>query len=190
MKVLCVSRMSAGRVAAVAGADSALLRPGEPVFVPDNSGKWLTAVAPAVRIDRLGTSIRADHARRYYSSIAPFHLMWPDGCDDVAGLPPFALDRALAPGDFIALDELGESVDMTVLRSPIGSDETSVYSDRFDVDALGIDSAIEQLSRYMTFKTGDLLIFTDHALPLGPTVIDTQLTVILQGTQALRIRLK
>ena len=41
-----------GAVKALGGADSAVLRPGEPVFVPEPVEDWCSFVALAIRISR------------------------------------------------------------------------------------------------------------------------------------------
>lgn len=49
------------------GADSAVLRCGEPVFVPDPVDEWVSLVAPAVRLCRLGMHM-GRNARAYFDS--------------------------------------------------------------------------------------------------------------------------
>ena len=62
MKVLCISA-NGKRMKVDVGSDQAVLRLGEPVFVPEPVEEWRSAVAPAVRISRLGTAIKASTAR-------------------------------------------------------------------------------------------------------------------------------
>ena len=61
----------------IAGADSAILRHGEPVFLDGNTSSAL--YAPAFRIGKLGTHIPGKVASRYIDAYTIFHMLVPSG---------------------------------------------------------------------------------------------------------------
>lgn len=190
MKVLCIAA-DGNRLRVEVGSDQAVLRHGEPVFVPDPVERWRSAVAPAIRISRLGTAIKESSARAYYDSIAPVHLLTP-GDDDVAdGLPAYVLDRALSPGLWTAPVEDGGAYTMSVSVGEIGR-ETSTHSETviFSHADLGVDRIISALSRHLTFRTGDILVMLDHAINLGAPRLDTEIKALLNDSPSLEIRIK
>lgn len=192
MKVLCICN-SGGQRKIVAGVDSAVLRPGEPVFTDEPADMWISSVAPAVRISRLGMSIRESRAREYYHELTLFHVLTPTCPEACEGLPPYILDRAFSPGKWtdIASSPSDKELTLTARRQSIdgkGPQETRIV--RFSLDTLGVDSTIALLSRHLTFKTGDLLIFADHAVSLGAPVIDSAVTAELDNEEVLSIRIK
>ncbi|MCM1067785.1 MAG: hypothetical protein NC418_09470 [Muribaculaceae bacterium] len=191
MKVLYIRNTPDGGISVDAGADSSVLRTGEPVFVPDPVDGWLSAVAPAVRISRLGTAIKAARARAYYDSLAPVHLLRPADASLCHGLPPGILDRALSPGEWLPLDEEPHSYAILAELSAIGADKPfASASALFSLEAAGVDKAIELLSQYLSFRTGDILVFPEHGISLGTPTLDTELRVCVDGHEALRIRIK
>ena len=184
MKVLCISA-NGKRLKVDVGSDQAILRPGEPVFVPEPVEEWRSSVAPAVRISRLGTAIKASSARAYYDSIAPVHLLTP-----ADGLPPFVLDRALSPGKWTAPLNSDGTYTLTVSKGSIGSDASENFSHAFTHEGLGIDNAIAALSRHLTFRTGDIIVLLNHAIALGTPVLDTEIKAFLNDFNSLDIRIK
>ncbi|MBO4942956.1 MAG: hypothetical protein J6C95_05970 [Muribaculaceae bacterium] len=187
MKTLLL-RTEDGRMKAIGGADSAVLRPGEPVFVPEPLTDWVSIVAPAIRISRLGMNIKPSFARQYYHETAAVHLLMPS---DASVLPvaPLFCDRCIAPGAWADVDTLGgcgltaavlDREDRELLR--LGSDIT--------FRELDCDNMISFVSRYMTLKTGDMIVFGDHSLHLGTPGLDTRVTAEIFGAPTLDIRLK
>ncbi len=83
-----------GVIKALGGADSAVLRPGEPVFVPEPVEDWCSFVAPAIRISRLGMNIKPSFARQYYHELGAVHVLLPRRPGPI---PPLFCDRAIAP---------------------------------------------------------------------------------------------
>ncbi len=191
MKIFCISRDTDGKIILRPGADSALLRPGEPVFVPEPFSGWQSTIAPAVRLCRLGMNIREKSAAAYYDSIAPFHLLTPvEGSESDPGLPPYILDRAFSPGQWLPTENVGEVTISASLRSIDGNTTLMQQSRTFGFADLLLDPTISHLSRYLTFKTGDILVFTDFSLDPFTPVPDTTLEVTMNSIMALAIRLK
>lgn len=147
--------------------DSALIRSGKPVFLPDENLKF--HVGFVARMDGVGKTIKSRFAGKYYSSVAPalFFLpsraserlhnkMHPYACDIVA-------DFVVVCGDFIDKSELQTDSKDTVIRlenkdlesSSVIKDETSVLS----FIGKRIEDSIEEASIRNTLKTGDLAGF-------------------------------
>lgn len=196
MKIFCLTRRSDGRLEVYPGADSAVLRPGEPVFIPEPFEGWRSQLVPVVRIDRLGMNIRPASAPSFYSEIAIFHLLVPaEGfADTVAdGLSPYILDRAFSPGTWHPIGTVAPEGAFVVSATsvPIGSDKAlATVETRFSLSDLDLDGVVTLLSKHLTFKTGDLLVFTDFPADLGAPAVDSSISATLNGHPALSIRIK
>lgn len=187
MKILCLHTTRDGRHEIMLGADSAMLRPGEPVFLPDDTEGWLSVVAPAVRISRLGTAIKAGNAHAYRDSIGLVHLLLPEH----SVVPPLALDRAISPGQWVNADS-DTRYEVKVCRNPIGGTDPRPQMLSFTLGDLDADNAIARLSENMTFRTGDIIIFADKGSRPEIPELDTEIraTLASDGTALLDIRLK
>lgn len=123
--------------------DSAISRARDPFFVPDDS-LWKVIPLHGARINRLGKAIRHEFAERYYSECLTASRQCrvePDAFDVAAD---FGHDGAITVGD-------------TVPAADVSPEARSV-----------INVMIADLSRSMTLKTGDLILFgmcTDDNCP-------------------------
>lgn len=129
-----------GTVEMVLSADSAMLPNRKPYFVPDTSQDVVYHPSVVVRISRLGKTIGAKFAYRYYDAIA-------EGADFVCR---DLLQQAIAGGhswsEAIAADG---SLGIGEWQNPeTETDGTPV---------LPIDQAIARASRVMTLRQGDLI---------------------------------
>lgn len=132
--------------------DSGIIVRANPWFVPDDSAHWECHPLIGVRIDRLGMHIALKFADRYYNSfvMATHQRAAHDECPTAEWMR----DGALAAGEPVALDTLGDtlSLDIAGLRVDIAiADFRSL-----------VNAAIEYVSRFVTLRTGDLLL-----LPIG-----------------------
>lgn len=146
-----------GRAEMVLRADSCLLNGGKPFFLPEGTEDVRATRCVILRVSRLGKNIQAKFASRYYDA-------WAPGLDIIAY---DLLTRARAEGrswtEAIASDyslPLGEW----------GKNENENADENADVD-VNVDSlcispaeAIEQVSRVMTIRQGDL-IYIDTTEP-------------------------
>lgn len=192
MKVLVVSDGRGKEQRIDCGTDSAVLRPGEPVFVPDPPADWRSSIVPAVRISRLGMSIKESKARDYFSEITAFHLLEPASEYVVEGIPPYILDRAFSPGKWLDIEAAGATVVLSASTAPIGADSGKGHelSVSFALGDLEIEHTVSRLSRYITFKTGDILVFTRHRLELGAPQLDTAVKAAINCNEVLSLRIK
>lgn len=190
MKILLVSTASDGSLSVSGGADSALLRPGEPVFTDMPLEEWELKVALAIRISRLGLHIPLCHASRHYDAFAAVALRLPLRDD---GVPALFHDRAVSPGAWIEAEALsGGDFTIAATRRPLPGRMSDVIdiSCTISADSLQVDAIVSWLSRTMTLKTGDIIIFADSALLFGAPLPDTALTAIVGGKESLSVRIK
>lgn len=172
------------------GVDSAVLRPGEPVFVADPMEAWRCRVVPAVRISRLGMHINPGNAPRHIDAITVFHVMTPaTPCADMA---PGLIDRTFSPGVWMPLESDGYSSAFTlrVARGPIGGAATEEITVGFSPDTLGVAQEVARLSQMCTFRTGDIILFARAAADLGAPCLNTCVRATLNNRDILNIRIK
>lgn len=139
-------------------ADSAAHRTNQPVFLPGNPDDWTALICPAVKISRLGTHISPKFAQRYYDSVAAACLFVPsDKTEDPYRLDEryFAMDSAFATGLWTPIENHAAQMALSC-----GNE-----SSNFTLDSLGVDTAISEMSQFMTLKMGDIFLFA--AQPLG-----------------------
>lgn len=164
-------------------ADSSMLREHQPFFVPEHCELWSVRVCPAVRIDRLGMHISRRFARRYYNEAGLVGQIVPReyaGCPFDMPTEFYAMDSSLAMGRFVKLQDDGDEM--------ILSGESGVRV-AFSPASSGVDDAIARLSDFMTFKTGDLIVFADKAV-VSDIAIDRTVTATLDGVESFVLRAK
>lgn len=190
MKILLVSTAPDGSRKVSGGADSALLRPGEPVFTDMPLEDWELKVALAIRISRLGLHIPLRHATRHYDAFGAVALRLPLRDD---GVPALFHDRAVSPGAWIDVGALaGGDLSLAAARRPLPG-RTSEAVDvcaSINTATLHADDVVSWLSQTMTLKTGDIIIFADSALSLGAPVPDTTVAATVGGRESLSVRIK
>lgn len=136
--------------------DSAIIKDRKPFFVPDFSSKWVYDLNIAVRINRLGKNVGEKFANRYYDAITLCLRMIPmDMIEKLssAGLTSniaTSFDGAVILGDWQSIDTIQEQIKIN-----IDNFETVI-----NTSDIKIDNSIKHLSKYFTFKIGDILIPT------------------------------
>ena len=160
-------------------ADSALLKPGKPFFVPDHLGRIDYEAELVVRICRLGKNIPERFAHRYYDAMTvgiDFTARELQQQARRAGLPWTlckGFDGAAVIGEWVGLsehhvcfrlDKNGETVQQ-------GCTADMFYS---------VDQLIAYISQFFTLKTGDLL-FTGTPSGVGPVSIGDRLEGWIEG---------
>ena len=166
--------------------DSAISKNGKPFFVPDFLGRVDYEAEIVVKICKLGKSIPARFAHRYYDAITV-------GIDFTArdwqrqlieeGAPwemCKGFDGAAALGEFRPT----EGLDMKSIPFHLDIDGKTVQRGNSGQMIFGIDEIIEYVSRYFTLKHGDL-IFTGTPAGVGPVAIDNHLQGYLNGEKVL-----
>lgn len=140
-------------------ADSSLLKDGKPLFLPDFAQKFIAHPALVVRINRLGKNIAKRFAPRYYDAVTVGLCVEAHGFSSQAKIDASAsainaFDSAAILGDFVLLENFDLSQNNIItIKTTLGTDIELNTSEML----LNIDSLIEELSKYYTFKIGDIL---------------------------------
>jgi len=166
-------------------ADSALLKPGRPFFVPDHLGRIDYEAELVVRICRLGKNIPERFAHRYYDAVTvgiDFTARDMQRRASEAGQPWTickGFDGSAAIGEWIALEsgewkvESGEWRENGVSFRLDKNGETVQRGCSADM-IHSVDKIISYLSQFFTLKTGDLL-YTGTPAGVGPVQIGDHL---------------
>lgn len=156
--------------------DSAIIKNGKHFYVPDFLGRVDYEAELVVRINKLGKSIPARFAYRYYDAITV-------GIDFTArdmqrsfiseGAPwdlSKGFDGSAVLGDFRPIERYNiNDVDFSLTI-----DDEVVQQANSSSMLFAIDEIIAYISRFCTLKTGDL-IFTGTPAGSGPVTIGTHL---------------
>ncbi len=129
-------------------ADSAIVSPGRPLFLPDITDDWRIQATIALRISRLGKNIASRFARRYYDAATLLLRLLPQ---NATHLPPGieqVFDSALYIFPWLPLPD-----DTGLLHGEI-------FGKHIDLGLLPdhAANAISLLSRYSTLKMGDIIL--------------------------------
>ena len=191
-------------------ADSALLKPGKPFFVPDHMGRIDYEAELVVRICRLGKNIPVRFAHRYYDALTvgiDFTARDMQRKASEAGQPWTickGFDGSAAIGEWVPKEQLivdGSSNDETksIQRLRFRLDKYSANGDSrngetvqegFTGDMLyTVDEIIAYISQFFTLKTGDLL-YTGTPAGVGPVNIGDRLVGWLEDRQVLNVACK
>lgn len=173
-------------------ADSSLLKPGKPFFVPDFMGRIDYEAELVVRISRLGKTIAERFAHRYYDAVTlgvdftardlqrklrseghPWELC--KGFDGSAAIGEW-VDKA----KFLSVQRIGFRLSVNGETRQIGQTADMLYT---------IDQLIAYVSRFFTLKTGDLL-YTGTPAGTGPVQIEDHLEGWLEDRKVLDLRCK
>ncbi|QTN39855.1 fumarylacetoacetate hydrolase family protein [Cryomorphaceae bacterium] len=201
MKILCIGRNYAKHAAELGNEvptepvffgkpDSSLLRPNQPLFYPEFTSDLHYECELVVRIKKVGKHIQEKFAYKYYDEIAlgiDFTARDIQSACKKQGLPwekAKAFDGSAALGSFVHKDTLEEPYGFRLEKNgeevQVGSSSDMIFS---------IDRLISYLSKFYTFKIGDL-IFTGTPEGVGPVQIGDELVAFLAGDENLRLRIK
>lgn len=156
--------------------DSAIIKNGKHFYVPDFMGRIDYEAELVVRICKLGKSIPARFAYRYYDAMTV-------GIDFTARDMQRRLIEAGEPWDlskgFDGSATLGdfrpvEGLDMKNIDFSLTIDDKVVQSANSSQMLFSVDEIIAYISRFCTLKTGDL-IFTGTPAGSGPAPIGTRM---------------
>lgn len=140
-------------------ADSSLLKDGKPLFLPDFAQKFIAHPALVVRINRLGKNIAKRFAPRYYDAVTVGLCVEAQDFSSQAKIDASAsainaFDCAAILGDFIPMKDYDFSQSHIITIKTTNGINIELNTSEMVLD---IDSLIEELSKYYTFKIGDIL---------------------------------
>lgn len=181
MKILCVDASTLdgsiedGAVRVL--PETAIVREGSPVFLPDMGISWQFRFATGVKVTRLGKAINEKFASRYYSAFLLAAYALPLDCKNLFHFPYSGLD-----GSIILAEPVGEHTDINVSLENLRRRDTPPEElaktilhlpDLSNIIAQGISHA----SRYFTVHTGDIVIITGLLSNSLPVEINTRLVI-------------
>ena len=168
-------------------ADSALLKDHKPFFIPDHMGRIEYETELVIRICKLGKSIPARFASRYYDAVTvgiDFTARELQAKLKAKGQPwelAKGFDGSAVIGDWMELDKI-KDIQMTRFHLDING---KTVQEGCSCDMLyKVDEIIAYISQYFTLKTGDLL-YTGCPTGCGPVQIDDHLEGYLEDRKVL-----
>lgn len=171
--------------------DSAIIKNGKHFYVPDFLGRVDYEAEIVVRINKLGKSIPARFAYRYYDAITV-------GIDFTARDMQRAFIEAGAPWElskgFDGSAVLGEfrpveQYDINDVPFSLTIDDKIAQSASTAQMLFKVDEIIAYISRFCTLKTGDL-IFTGTPAGSGPVSIGTHLRGYINDDKVLDFQVR
>ena len=173
-------------------ADSALLKPGKPFFVPDHWGRIDYEAELVVRICRLGKNISQRFAHRYYDAVTV-------GIDFTArdlqreasqNGQPWTIckgfDGSAAIGEWV---DIAKFRNVQALHFHLDKNGETVQEGCTSNMFYGVDEIIAYISQFFTLKTGDLL-YTGTPAGVGPVQIGDHLDGWLEDRKVLDLNCK
>ena len=171
--------------------DSAIIKNGKHFYVPDFMGRIDYEAEIVVRINKLGKSIPARFAHRYYDAITVgIDFTARDWQRELiaAGAPwdmSKGFDGSAVLGDFRPI----EHFDINNIDFSLTINDEVVQSANSSQMLFSVDEVIAYVSRFCTLKTGDL-IFTGTPAGVGPATIGTHLKGYLGDEKVLDFHIR
>ena len=205
MKIICIGRNYRDHIAEFDGGplpaeplfflkpDTALLRNNDPFYIPDFTQEVHYECELVVRIDRLARHIAPRFAHRLYAEVGL-------GIDFTArdlqreaianGWPwertkGFDYSAAVAP-QFVPVAELGDIRQLHFTLEINGEVRQRGYTGDM---IFGVDELLSHVSRYITYRTGDLF-FTGTPAGAGPVERGDVLRATLEGRELLNFEIR
>lgn len=140
-------------------ADSALGRNRQPVFLPDDFTGLESRMMVAVRMSRLGKDIALRFASRYYDAVG-CAIVTEEAEPSRRDALSLIADNACVTGDWTEMSRIDKpDILISAAISPLREDMVlETKSARVADFRQKIDRAIAEISKGVTFKTGDLLL--------------------------------
>jgi len=167
--------------------DSSILKKNKPFFLPGFSSMIQYETEVVLKISKLGKSIPAKYAYRYYDEVTVgIDITARDiqNRNSAAGLPwelSKCFDGAAPLGRFIPVSSVG---DMKNIDFRLEINGKIVQQGNTSDMIFSFDQIIEYVSRFFTLKTGDL-IFTGTPSGVGPLKKNDNLIAFLGDDQLL-----
>ena len=161
--------------------DSAAVRCGHPLFVPDFATGWEVEIVPCFTVCRLGKSISRRFAGRYVDTVGLVGRLLPPAAAGQRMLPALAsnFDGAFCLGEKFVFHP-----DEPLALKVEGLPELTI-----DYNDLHLEDTVALVSRYMMLKMGDLIMPCNTGLRV-PARQDTIVRAALNGADALCLKIK
>lgn len=171
--------------------DSAIIKNGKHFYVPDFLGRVDYETEIVVRINKLGKSIPARFAHRYYDAITV-------GIDFTArdmqkqfmeSGAPWELSKGFDGSAVLGEFRPVENYDIRNIDFSLTIDDVVAQKANSSQMLFAVDEVIAYVSRFCTLKTGDL-IFTGTPAGAGPARIGTHLKGYLGDDKVLDFHIR
>jgi acylpyruvate hydrolase len=172
--------------------DSSILKKNKPFFLPDFSENIHYEVEVVIKISKLGKSISAKFAPRYYDELTlGIDITARDIQSRMAksGMPwelSKCFDGAAPLGQFVPVSRINNIDDIDF---HLEINNKTVQSGNTSDMIFGINQIVEYVSKYFTLKTGDL-IFTGTPPGVGRLFRNDNLVAFLGDEPVLDFRIK
>ncbi|OYT16248.1 MAG: 2-hydroxyhepta-2,4-diene-1,7-dioate isomerase [Bacteroidetes bacterium 4572_77] len=172
--------------------ETALLKRNQPFFYPDFSKDIHYELELVVRINKIGLHIQEQFAHAYYQEVGlgiDFTARDLQNEQKKKGLPweiAKAFDHSAPISSFVDKDELGDvqNQQLTLYKN----DKIVQHGNTVDM-IFSIDKIISYVSRFVSFKIGDL-IFTGTPAGVGPVQIGDHLKGFLGEREMISFDIK
>ncbi len=160
--------------------DSAVIRDGKPFFVPSFADCWSYTFGLAWRICRLGKTIGARFADRYFDAVTLCLFPNPADLPESYGAVSTSFDGAVVLGEWLPLPS-----DDQPLRLDFSGDKVIDFSP----DKAQMSYIIPWISRYCTLKIGDVIV-SSVANEKFEFPIDSRVEASLENRRCLDFKIK
>ena len=173
-------------------ADSALLKDGKPLFMPDDLGPIDYEPQLVVRINRLGKSIPERFAHRYYDAVTcgvgftARQLLTTLRQRQLPWTMAKSFDGAAVIGRWVDIREVS---DTAAIGFRLDVNGTTAYSGSSRGMLHGIDATVAYISRWFTLRTGDIL-FTGAPCPPAEAQVNDHLVGYVDDKKVLEFNVK
>lgn len=202
MKIFCVGRNYSDHAKELGNAvpenpvifskpDTALLKNGEPFYLPDFSKDVHYETELVIRISKMGKKIQEKFAHNYFNEIGlgiDFTARDVQNNLKTKGLPwelAKAFDGSAPIGNFIATEEL----DLQNIRFSLTKNGTLVQEGNSKDMIFSFAQIVSFVSQYFTLKVGDL-IYTGTPAGVGPVQIGDKLEGFIADKHMLSCEVK
>jgi len=203
MKIICIGRNYAAHISELKNErpeyplffmkpDTALIPKDLPFFIPEFSNEIHYEVEFVLRICKVGKHIQKRFAHTYFDQVAlgiDFTARDVQEHSRQNGLPwesAKAFDFSAPVGRFFPVSNFH---DLNNIDFRLEKNGEIVQKGNTSHMLFGFDEIISHVSKYITFKTGDL-IFTGTPAGVGPVAINDVLTGFLFDEKVLTVKVK
>lgn len=184
MKILLVSGGASQTPVIDVMPETAVLRRGFPLFVPDFADQWRLSLGVGVRIERLGKSIGREFAHRYYTDFILALRLVP-----VGQTVPVGFDDSVMAGRVADIPSTVKLETSPLYMQSEGSELIDSVELPVNADAYAIENAIEDVSRYFVLHTGDMVLLESGIEVLCPAA-DCRLRLLAGNAEVLTHKIK
>lgn len=190
MKIICQYPCSETDTTIFSLPETAMGRTGQPLFLPDETGRISALPLVVTSITRLGKHVAERFAHRYYNS-------WSAGLLFImeerwqrlrSGALPwhgaFDCDGVLRVGSYMPFDPADIRLCFT-----LSEDKEEIYDFNAHEMQLTFDALLHRTSEYSTIRQGDLLACCITSQPF-PVTMESKCKVCRNEEELLRVKLK